>query len=241
MTTKRINLISGPRNISTALMYSFGNRDDTTVVDEPMYAYYLQKSGIIHPGHEEVLNSLPTDLNIVLDKYFFNPVSTPYYFIKGMAHHYMGIDDLSFLDNLSNVLLIRDPAKLIASFAKVIPNPTLQDIGIKKEWELYEFLLKLGKEPIILDSEEVLKSPEKVLTTLCEMLEIPFSQKMLRWNPGPRKEDGTWARFWYQSVWRSSGFSRQKSSTVEFPRSLQSLLDEALIYYQQLHDNSIKI
>jgi hypothetical protein len=222
-------------------MYAFGNRDDTTVVDEPMYAYYLQKSGVIHPGQEEVMASLPSDLNLVLDQYFFNPVQTPYYFIKGMAHHYHAIKDLSFLDNLTNLFLIRDPAKLIASFAQVIPNPTLQDIGVKKEWDLYEFLLARGQTPIILDSEEVLRSPETILRLLCEMLDIPFSEKMLQWNPGPRTEDGVWARFWYQSVWQSTGFSKQKSSARAFPKRLQSLLDEALIYYQKLYENSIKI
>lgn len=241
MTTKRINLISGPRNISTALMYSFGNRDDTTIVDEPMYAYYLHQSKADHPGKEEVLSALPSDLSTVLDRFFFNTVSTPYYFIKGMAHHYHNIEDLSFLLNLNNLFLIRDPAKLIASFAQVIPNPTLQDIGIKIEWDLYKYLLSEGQHPIVLNTEEVLKEPKSVLTQLCDLLHIPFDPKMLHWDPGPRKEDGVWARFWYHSVWQSQGFTSQKTSSRPFPQRLQSLLDEAMIYYDRLYKESIKL
>lgn len=238
--TKRINLISGPRNISTALMYSFGNRSDTTIVDEPMYAYYLQESGVIHPGRDEVLKELPTGLDEILKNYIFNPIDTPLYFIKGMAHHYHDIEDLSFLNALDNVFLIRDPHKLISSFSQVIPNPTMQDIGIKKEWEIHQELIQKGQSAIILDSGEVLKNPKYVLSQLCEKLNIPFSDQMLTWPSGPRPEDGSWARFWYHSVWNSTGFEMQKTSAREFPSRLNDLLEESLIYYQQLFSLSIK-
>lgn len=240
MSTKRINLISGPRNISTALMYSFGNRKDTTVVDEPMYAYYLDQSGVVHPGGEEVLRSLPTDLPKVLSQYIFNPVESPIYFIKGMAHHYYNISDTSFLGDLVNVFLIRNPKKLIASFAQVISNPTMQDIGLKKEWELYNHLTTIGQEPIIMDSGEVLQNPRKVLTELCEKINIPFSEEMLSWSAGARSEDGVWAQYWYESVWQSTGFAKQKSSDRELPKHLYGLYEESKIYYDKLYHQSLK-
>lgn len=241
MKTKRINLISGPRNISTALMYAFANREDTLVVDEPMYAYYLHKSGVDHPGRQEILNALPTDLQEVLNQLIFREVKTPYYFIKGMAHHYYDLD-LQFLLALDNVFLIRHPALLINSFSKVIQNPGMQDIGVRREFELFQYLQKQGKAPIVMDSGEVLKDPEKILTKLCNCLDIPFSARMLQWEKGPRKEDGVWAKFWYSAVHESTGFVRSSASTnnVNVPDPLQALLNDSMIYYNSLFKYAIK-
>ena len=138
--TKRINLISSPRNISTALMYSFANRKDTRVVDEPMYAFYLHETGIqYHPCTEEILADLPTSLKDVLEQIFFKEMEEEVYFIKGMAHHYVQ-QELSFLLQLQNVFLVRNPYQLIASFAQVVKEPTMRDIGIKRAWEIAQFL-----------------------------------------------------------------------------------------------------
>ena len=157
--TKIINLISSPRNISTALKYSFAQRKDTKVVDEPFYGYYLTKSEIEHPGQEEIIKSMEIDPFKIIAS-LQNIDDKPVLFIKNMAHHLIDID-LSFLNNLANVFLIRDPERLITSFAKVIPNPTANDIGVKKQFELFEMLN--SENPIVIDSNELLLSPEKVL------------------------------------------------------------------------------
>lgn len=233
-TTKRINLISGPRNISTALMYSFANREDTEVVDEPMYAYYLDHTKIdYHPGTAEILRSLPTKMAEVKQSYFFNPIEDPIYFIKGMAHHYIDVE-LNFLLSLNNLFLIRDPYQLIASFAQVIEQPTIQDIGLKREWEICQFLISNGQKPIVIDSNETLEDPEQALKNLCAKLQIPFSNRMLSWDKGPIRQDGCWAKYWYKNVWNSNGFKKQSTSSRKLPESLKQLYEESRIYYDQL-------
>jgi hypothetical protein len=235
----RINLISGPRNISTALMYSFANRGDTSVVDEPLYAHYLNYTGIIHPGREDILDSLPQDLEEAKSMYFYQQLSTEHLFIKGMAHHFLDIN-LEFLKDFKNLLLIRDPKKLIASFARVIEHPTLQDIGLKIEYEIFNFLAEYDEKPIVIDSGELLKDPPFYIAALCEHLGLPFTDKMLRWDSGPRNEDGVWAKYWYSNVHRSTGFARQESSEKELPEYLYELYEESKFYYDKLFDQAIK-
>ena len=240
MSTKRINLISGPRNISTALMYSFGNRKDTAVVDEPMYAYYLNNTTVVHPGKNEILEALPRGIEGVKKSLLFQPMEEPYYFIKGMAHHYLDFD-LSFLLLMDNVFLIRDPYKLILSYSKVMPNPTMQDIGIKKAFEIFQYLANSKCEPIVLDSDEVLKSPRKVLSLLCDKLDMPFAEEMLKWSAGPRKEDGVWGKYWYKNVHNSTGFSEIKRNSEKLSKKLIPLFEEARPYYDKLLEMSLSV
>jgi len=235
----RIHLISGPRNISTALMYAFGNREDMTIVDEPMYAYYLKTHPEIeHPGSEQTLASMSADLKEILSDVIYYNYPTPHVFFKNMGHHLHGTD-WSFVLDLQNVFLIREPAQLIASFAQVIPEPTLLDIGLQQEYELMQYLEHNDKAVIVLDSNEVLKDPKGVLNQLCHKIHIPFSERMLKWEPGPRKEDGTWAKYWYANVHKSTGFKKQKTSSRPFPQRLKPLLDEATFYYQELKKHAI--
>jgi hypothetical protein len=236
----RIHLISGPRNISTALMYSFGNREDITIVDEPMYAYYLSTHPYIdHPGKKEILESQSQSLDEVLSHVFFGAYNTEYLFIKNMAHHLDGVD-WSFLCKLKNVFLIRSPQQLIASFAQVIPEPTILDIGIELEYQIFQYLKENGQKCIVLDSNEVLKHPNKVLSKLCSLLDISFDDNMLKWTSGPRDDDGIWAQYWYKNVHRSTGFAKQASSDRPFPERLSSLLKKAQEYYDLLYVHSIK-
>ncbi len=239
-TMKRIHLISGPRNISTALMYSFGNRRDMSIVDEPLYAYYLSMHpDIDHPGREEILTSQSQSLDELLSNVIFGTYDTDNLFIKNMAHHLDGVD-WSFLSELTNVFLIRNPRQLIASFAQVIPNPTMLDIGIELEYQIYKYLIEKGQKCIVLDSNEVLKNPKKVLNLLCSSLDLPFLDSMLNWAAGPRSEDGIWARYWYKNVHQSIGFSKQKTSDRPFPDRLSPLLEKAQEYYDLLYIHSIK-
>lgn len=232
--TKRINLISGPRNISTALMYAWANRPDTTVVDEPMYAYYLKSTGITyHPGIPETMAAMPSDLEAVKKQLIFQIIPSDLYFIKGMAHHYVHCN-LNFLLELENVFLIRHPKQLIASFSKIIEHPTMMDIGLKREWEIYNYLRGKGKSPIVLDSNIVLTNPKTVLTQLCDSLSVPFDEAMLRWKAGPIPEDGAWAKYWYHSVWQSTGWGAPDTTVRILPNHLISLYDEAMPYYEWL-------
>lgn len=236
---KRIHLISGPRNLSTALMYSFGNRQDTSIIDEPFYAHYLTTNDVDHPGQEETLSSMSVDFETILHQICEQYYSTDYLFIKNMAHHIHNVD-ISFINNLTNLFLIRNPKQLIASFAKVISNPTLLDIGLKVEHDIFQYCTSRGATPLVLDSGELLKNPEKILKELCNRLEIPFSKNMLAWEAGPRKEDGVWGKYWYQSVWKSTGFKKQKSSDRELPQHLYPLYQEADYFYKKLFHHSIK-
>lgn len=233
----RIHLISSPRNMSTALMYSLAQRDDTRVVDEAFYAYYLASSGADHPGREEVLASQPQDVDGVL-KWLDLTDDRPHLFIKGMAHHCEGIP-VEQLAGMTSVFYIRDPKRIIASFAEVIPKPALRDIGLRMSVELSENLRRAGGKYLVLDSDDLLADPRGVLTALCDALGIGFDERMLKWEAGPRREDGVWAKHWYANVHRSTGFAKQTTSDRELPAHLRPLYEEALPYYRQLHAQRI--
>lgn len=234
---KVINLISGPRNLSTALMYSFAQRQDTAVLDEPFYGYYLNNASLEnqHPSQTEILQTMEVNLTKVVDS-IYSLSETSHVFVKGMAHHYLE-ESPDYILNWNNILLIRHPKKLITSFAKVIDAPTLNDIGIKKASELFLFLKKNGKTPIVIDSDELLKNPQAYLKKLCALLNIPFSEKMLRWRKGGIPQDGVWAKHWYRNVHNSEGFAEQKSSSQPLPLHLKPLLEEALPYYETLKNH----
>lgn len=234
---KVINLISGPRNLSTAIMYSFAQREDLKVLDEPFYGFYLKNASLEnqHPSQQEILQTMELKEEKVIES--INLLSEKQHvFVKGMAHHYL-TESPEFILDWENVILIRHPKKLIASFSKVIHTPTLNDIGIKKASELFLFLKKNERTPIVIDSDELLKNPETYLEKLCDLLNIPFSDKMLQWKKGGIPEDGIWAKHWYGNVHNSEGFAVQKSSSQPLPEHLEPLLKEALPYYETLKGN----
>lgn len=234
---KIINLIAGPRNRSTTLMYSFAQREDMQVLDEPFYGYYLahKPPGSIHPSREEIVRSMEVREEKIIENIHALSRESPV-FVKGMAHHYC-MSEPDFILDWENVLLVRHPEKLITSFAKVIPNPSLQDIGLKKSAELFLFLKRHGKTPIVIDSDELLKNPAHYLQKLCTALKVPFSKKMLSWKKGGIPEDGIWAKHWYRNLHNSEGFAVQKNNTQPLPKHLQPLLKEALPYYETLKDH----
>lgn len=236
---KRIHLISSPRNISTALMYSFGNRSDTAVVDEPFYANYLSRVEIKHPGQEEIMTALPVALDSVIEEYVLKDFGTENLFVKNMAHHIYGID-YSFAIGLDNLFLIRNPKHLICSFEKVIPNPTMRDIGVKAQFEIYQNLIDAKANTVVVDSNELLKNPKKVLSIICDRLGVSFNPDMLSWEAGPRKEDGVWAKHWYDNVHRSTGFEKQRKKDRILPEHLKPLCEEANHYYEIMYEHSIK-
>ena len=239
MKDQRIFMWSGPRNISTALMYSFAQRDDTRVVDEPLYAHYLNVTGALHPGREEVLAEQDNDGDEVLRRLLSDPLDRPILFVKQMAHHLVGID-LAKLDPARNILLIRDPREMLPSLAEVLGTVQIEDTGMTTQVDLVRRLEKTGQMPFCIDSRELLLAPEAILRKICGRLDLPFDRKMLSWLPGPRSEDGVWARHWYSGVHRSSGFQPWKPSTRDLPATLEPLLDECRELYDFLYQRAIR-
>lgn len=233
----RIHLISSPRNVSTALMYSFAQRADTRVMDEPFYAYYLLRTGVEHPGRAEVLNALPNTADGVFDL-IDRSHTKPVLFLKGMAHHLDGIEPKR-LAAMSSLFFIREPRQTIASFAQVIEQPTLRDIGSSMLCELFDALTALGAPVTVLDSGDLLRDPARALVATCEALGIDFDDRMLNWPAGPRPEDGVWAKHWYANVHNTTSFARQVTSARPLPAHLQPLYEEALPYYERLRQHAI--
>lgn len=235
-----VNLISGPRNISTALMYSFAQRPDFKVLDEPFYGYYLKNASlsIEHPSQEAIMANMECDKLKIIDS-IMTLSKTSNVFVKGMAHHYLE-EAPNYLMEWNNVILIRHPRKLIASFAKVIEHPTLNDIGIKRASEIFLYLRDAGKTPIVIDSDELMINPGQYLKQLCELLGISFLETMLAWNPGGIPEDGIWAKHWYKNVHQTIGFQVQQNKPAQIPVSLGPLLAEAMPYYETLQKSILK-
>ena len=237
--TLRINCWSGPRNISTALMYSFRERADTTVVDEPFYAHYLRVSGREHPGYQEVLNSQDQYSEQVIRNVIKGHYETPVVFFKQMCHHLVEID-LSFLDNCSNILLIREPSLVIRSHAKNVPDLKVSDIGLDIQNFLLNKILESGEVPVVVDSANLLMQPEAILKELCQHLEIAFDDSMLSWEPGAKPEDGVWAKHWYENTHESSGFSNKEPNRDSLPEKFLPVLEEATVLYDNLKKYACK-
>lgn len=231
---------AGPRNISTTMMYSFAQRSDTEVLDEPLYAHYLKQSGVDHPGRNEILQTYSNNGHEVFQAFFQRSSPSPLLFIKNMGHHFTHLQVDECLKKMDHIFLIRRSDQVIASFSKVISHPVLQDIGIQDQWNLYEKLVGLGKAPIVIDGNEVLKAPGKVLSALCHSLGIPFEEEMLHWKKGPRSEDGIWAKYWYHNVHSSTGFQPYTPKEVVLPAHLKKLEQEAMPYYENLYAKAIK-
>jgi len=234
-----ICLWSGPRNVSTALMYSFAQRPDTRVVDEPLYGHFLRVTGTIHPGREEVLAAVDCDGDRVMRELLVEtPENPPVLFLKQMAHHLVDVDR-SFLARAANVFLIRDPEQMLPSLTIQLPGATLADTGLRMQWELYQALVAMEQTPAVIDARELLLDPAGVLERLCRHLRIPFTEAMLHWESGARPEDGIWAPYWYHAVHRSTGFAPYRHKQ-EFPQDLQPLLEECAPWYDRLYEHAIR-
>jgi Sulfotransferase domain len=217
-------------------MYSFSQRSDTNVVDEPFYACYLSKTNANHPGKEEILATQSSDEEMV-KRDLFQRHEKPILFIKNMAHHIEILDE-SFLSTCINIFLIRNPKQIIASYAEVIDNPNMRDIGIESEYRLFEKLKK--NNPIVIDSGLVLENPESILRQVCTRSGINFEMEMLHWPAGPKPYDGIWAPYWYSNVHRSTGFEKQIKAERPLTDRLQELSNKATEYYDQLFQYALK-
>jgi hypothetical protein len=221
-------------------MYSFAQRGDVRVVDEPLYGHYLHATSAEHPGREEIVAAMNCDGDAVMRDLIEQSARSPEttLFIKHMAHHLVQID-LRFLERSKNIFLIRDPREMLPSLTVQLPHATLDDTGLKKQWLLLQDLRSKGQQTIVLDSRELLLDPEAVLRQLCNALDLNFEQSMMHWPVGSRVEDGIWAKHWYQAVHKSTGFSSYQAKH-HFPAALETLLNECRPWYDKLFALAIR-
>lgn len=233
--TIRIAMWSGPRNISTAMMRSFEARGDTAVVDEPFYAAFLAASGLDHPMREETLMSQPTDWEDVVPP-LIGAAEKPVFYQKHMAHHMLPGFGLEWTASCRNAFLIRDPALVLASYTQKRAEVSLADIGWPRQSELFAREAdRLGKAPPVIEGADVLRDPAGTLARLCAALDIPWTEKMLHWEPGRRATDGVWAPAWYDHVEKSTGFDPpREEKAVSLPPHLQRIADEARPMFETL-------
>lgn len=232
---KRLNIWSSPRNISTAFMYSFAQRKDTVVVDEPLYAHYLlhQPTSADHPGKAEILASQHNDGALVVDEMLHKDFGREMVVFKQMTHHLVALDR-AFIGQMDNILLIRDPRAILHSFSKVIEEVTAEDIGIPQQYRLFQELRAAGRLTAVIDARLLLKNPAGVLCQLCDKLGIPFTEAMLSWPAGARPEDGVWAPYWYANVHKSTGFQPWTEKEITLPPHLEKIAGSCRLAYEEM-------
>lgn len=219
-------------------MYSFAQRVDIRVVDEPLYGHYLRVTRARHPGRHQVVSETNCNGDAVMRELMeLSGEISETLFIKHMAHHLVQLD-LQFLLQTRNVFLIRDPREMLPSLTVQVPHAGLPDTGLQRQWELLLELRSRGQQPVVLDSRELLLNPATVLQELCEQLGMEFSTKMLQWEAGPRPEDGVWASHWYHAVHQSTGFAEYRPKG-DFPNELEPLLAECQPWYDKLFAQAI--
>ena len=237
MEPLRLCLWSGPRNVSTPILYAFAQRADTRVVDEPLYAHYLRVSGADHPGREDVIAAQGTGEEVVRD-IILGPCDRPVLFMKHMAHHLVELDR-GFLERTTNFFLIRDPSETLRTLSVQLGRPGLADTGLAVQSALLTSLREAGQDPCVLEARALLDDPRGVLTELCSRLGLEFDEAMLGWTAGARPEDGVWAPHWYQNVHRSTGFGPHRPKVGPFPSELEDALAECQPHYELLLADAI--
>lgn len=234
--TMRIVMWSGPRNLSTAMMYAFAARGDCAVWDEPFYAAFLASSGLVHPMQDDVIAAGETDPAKVARACADDPAGgQPLFYQKHMTMHMMPDFPLDFMAMCRNVFLIRHPARVVASYARKREGPTLFDLGFAQQADLFQREAdRLGAAPLVIDSADIRANPPESLAKLCGALGIAFTDRMLSWPAGPKPHDGVWAPHWYGAVHRSTGFEEAEGELPVLTAEYQHLADQALPHYIQL-------
>lgn len=238
----RLAMWSGPRNISTAMMRSWGNRDDTIVCDEPLYAHYLHSTGKDHPGAREIISAGETDWRkVVFGLTGEIPEGKRIFFQKHMTHHLLPHISRDWLGELLHCFLIRDPREMLTSYVKIVSQPSLEDTGFSQQTEIFEWVrANLKITPPVLDSVDVLNHPRRMLGLLCDALGVEFQETMLAWPPGPRTTDGVWAQHWYGEVEKSTGFRSYQPKNEPIPAELIPLYEQCAEHYARLYEHRLK-
>ncbi len=229
---------SGPRNISTAMMYAFANRADCVAWDEPFYGTYLKETGLHHPMRDEILAACETDWRKVEARCVAS-TTKPVFYQKHMTHHMLPQFDRKFIRSLTNAFLIRSPEKVLASYAKKHDDVSLHAIGFVEQAEIFDLVCDhLGHAPPVVDADAHLENPRKSLQILCHALGLPFREAMLSWPKGPKSCDGVWAPHWYNAAWSSTGFEKSTATPIKLPVHLQKIADQARPFYDRLRHHA---
>ncbi len=235
-----VNMWSGPRNVSTALMYSWRQRRDTLVFDEPFYGIYLRDHDPGHPGRDEIIASMPLSFDETIDA-IVSDDPRPVRYIKNIGHHLDALDP-SVLDRFSNVLLIREPERVIASLAATMgPDIDASITGLRQQVRILDHELDAGRTPLVFDSRQLLSDPATCLTVVCDALGLDFDDAMLSWPSGPKPEDGLWAKYWYASAHRSTGFAPLEERDIPEEILSHPILAECRAMYEPLSAHLIDL
>ena len=228
---------SGPRNISTALMRSWSSRKDTFVTDEPFYAYYLKETKLKHPFYKEIINKYSSNYDEIV-KYLIsrNPKNKTIWYQKHMAHHIFDFNNIEWVNNCENCILLRHPKEVISSYSKKNKLDSVEELGYPQQYEIIKYLKKMNKSYVIIDSNELLKNPEKVLSQWCMKINIKFDKSMLRWKEGNHSSDGIWWKSWYDNVIKTTRFKQYEKKDINIENKYDSIYNESMKYYTYLKE-----
>ena len=241
MIERRIAMWSGPRNLSTAMMRSFGARGDCACVDEPFYAHYLLQTGLPHPMRAEVIASQPADWREVLPELTTQPVGLPLQYQKHMVQHMLPDMDLDWTASVTNVFLIREPERVAASFAAKRGLPDPAELGFDRQWKMWQHMAERGPAPVVIDSADIRRDPAAALQALCAAIGIDWTPAMLAWASGPHPHDGVWGRVWYDAVNRSTGFGGPEGPLPRLEGDLAALAAALQPSYQAIAAHRLRI
>jgi len=235
--TTRIAMWSGPRNISTAMMRAWENRTDTVVIDEPLYGPYLYQTKKQHPMFSEIIDRQGKDSQTIINQLINDklPKNKSIYYQKQMCHHILDGTDISWIQYVHNVFLIRDPHYVLSYYLKKYNNPTPEDLGYPQQVKLFNYVKdNCGYTPVVMGSKDILTNPKVMIQLLCEKLGVGFDKNMLSWPKGYRDSDGIWATHWYNNVIKSTGFSQYLPKEIVLTKNEKKTVDQCLPYYLKL-------
>lgn len=227
---------SGPRNISTALMRSWSSRNDTFISDEPFYAYYLKKKQLKHPMYKEIIEHYPNKyIDIINNLTSDIPDGKKHWYQKHMAHHLIDLENIDWIENFENCILIRHPKDVINSYIKKNTLHHIDELGYPQQYKIMKYLDNIGKKFTVIDSNVLLKNPKKILSKWCNNIDLEFDISMLKWKKGAHPQDGIWWKHWYDNVIMTTHFKKLESNNLDVDQKYQLIYDEALDYYKKLY------
>ena len=231
---------SGPRNLSTALMRSFENRDDTKVWDEPLYAYYLNITKLDHPMYSEIIDKYKTNINDLINDMISLNNNYKISYLKHMSHHLLDETPINWIREGKNCILIRQPKKVISSYLKNNSLQNSKDLGFPDQYKIFKYLLSNNLDIIVINADDLINNTDKTIKSLCKKLKINFTNKMLLWPKGMRKSDGIWGKVWYKNVIQTNSFQENISNrNYDIPEKYINILNECNKIYNELNSYNI--